>query len=331
MRRTIEAAGAQYQASIEDQRDVMVTLFAEVVLNYVKIREFQQRIAVARANSRGQQESLKLAQDKFIAGISSKLDVTQAQYNLANTQATVPPLEIGKNQALNRLAVLLDQAPGSLNRELAEEKPLPAQQSNLGIGVPADVLRQRPDIRRAERQLAAQTALVGVATAGLYPDFSLSGFIGFQSKKTSDFFNSDSLTWGIGLPVEWTLFDGGRIRSNIEIQDERAEQNLLSYQKAVLTALAEVENAVVAINQDAIQRNLLTQATQAGIEAVRLVLIQYDTGITDFNNVLTTQRDLFLQQEQLVRSEARFVIDYIQLYKALGGGWDIAATETTGP
>jgi NodT family efflux transporter outer membrane factor (OMF) lipoprotein len=326
VRRTIEAAGAGYQASIEDYRDVQVMLFAEVALAYVDVRTAQQRIAYARANSEAQSESLALTRDRYEFGITSKLDVVQAEANLAATEATIPALEISLNQALNRLAVLMGQDAGSLQAEFNNTEPIPMPTEAIGIGVPADVLRQRPDIRRAERLLAAQTAQIGVATADLYPSFGLSGLFGLQARSLDNLFDASSVTWGVGAPIQWNIFSGGRVRGNIQVQDEKAQQLLLLYENKVLLAIEEVENAIMAFNLNQDRRNLLEEATVATGEAVDLVLVQYDTGLTDFNNVLVTQRDLFNQQDQLVATEAQVVVNLITLYKALGGGWELAET-----
>ena len=326
VRRTIEAAGDGYQASIEDYRDVMVTLFAEVALAYVDVRATQQQILYARENIEAQSESLALARDRYESGLSSKLDVAQAGANLAVTQATVPSLELTLNQALNRLAVLLGQDAGSLQAEFSTTQPIPAPEASIGIGVPADVLRQRPDIRRSERLLAAQTAQIGVATADLYPRFGLSGTFRLQSRSLSNLFDASSAAWRLGVPVQWNIFSGGRVRGNIQVQDEKTQQLLFLYENKVLAAIEEVENAIMAFDLNQVRVQYLQKATTATTEAVELVLVQYDTGLTDFNNVLVTQRDLFSQQDQLVASEAEVIVNLITLYKALGGGWDVEDT-----
>ncbi|MDX2477753.1 MAG: efflux transporter outer membrane subunit [Gammaproteobacteria bacterium] len=323
VRRTIEAAGASYQASVEDYRDVLVTLFAEVALSYVDVRFVQQQIVYAKANADAQRESFVLAQGRYETGVSSKLDVVQAMANLAATEASIPALVISLNQALNRLAVLIGQDAGSLQDKFSEAVPTPAPLELIGIGVPAEVLRQRPDIRRAERLLAAQTAQIGVATAELYPRFGLSGFFGLQSRSLGNLFDSSSVTWGLGAPVHWNIFSGGRVRGNIQVQNEKAQQLLLEYKHKVLLAIEEVENAIIAYDLNQVRVKHLREAASATKEAVELVLVQYNTGLTDFNNVLVTQRDLLFQQEQLLATEAQVVVNLIALYKSLGGGWDI--------
>lgn len=327
VRRSIEAAGAQYQASVEDYRDVMVTLFAEVALAYTDVRSAQQRIRYLQDNVATQRDSLALAVDSFESGVSSRLDVAQAETSLAVTQSMIPLMEISLNQSLNRLAVLLGQDAGSLRQELQAAGPIPAPAEAIGVGVPADLLRQRPDIRRSERLLAAQTAQIGVATADLYPSFSIGGFIGLQSRSVADLFDGSSITWGLGAPVQWSLFDGDRIRSNIRVQDEKAEQRLLQYRNGVLSAIEEVDNAIVGYNLSQARKQLLGKATASAGEALDLVLVQYKAGLTDFNNVLVTQRELQTQQDHLVVAESDVVLDLIALYKALGGGWMFEATE----
>jgi NodT family efflux transporter outer membrane factor (OMF) lipoprotein len=331
IRRSIEAAGAGYQASIEDYRDVLATMYAEVALVYVDIRALQQRIFYMQENAGFQRNSLDLAQDRFDSGVSSRLDVAQAQASLSSTLASIPSLEISLNHALNRLAVLLGQDAGSLQAEFSDTRDLPIPAQSLGIGVPANVLRQRPDIRQAERLLAAQTAQIGVATADLYPRFGLGGFFGLQSTSLSNLLDSSSITWGLNSPIQWDIFNGGRVRSNIQMQDEIAQQRLLQYEQKVLSAVEEVENAIVAYNLGKLVQQHLEDSTTATLQAEELVLVQYNTGLTDFNNVLVTQRDLSSQQDRLVVARAQILVDLIALYKALGGGWDVdQPLETSG-
>jgi len=322
VRRSIEAAGANYQASIEDYHDVMVSLYADVATAYIDIRGTQQRIVVARKNADYMAESLKLSEDRYDSGITSRLDVVQARANLEVTLASIPALRITLEEAINRMALLLGQDAGSLQGEFEEIGPLPSTGSLVGIGVPADVLRQRPDIRRAERLLAAQSAEVGIATAGLYPSFSLAGFFGLQSGSLSDLFKGSALSWGLQSPVQWNLFNGGIVRSNILLQNAILEQRLLQYEQQVLKAIQEVENALAAYNLNQVSAGHLASATVAIEEAVNLVLVQYNTGLTDFNNVLVTQRDLLAQQEQLVATRIDIETALVALYRALGGGWN---------
>jgi multidrug efflux system outer membrane protein len=321
LQRSIESATAQYGASIEAERDVMVTLFAEVALAYTTIREFQNRLGYARNNVSLQQDSLALAEERFRTGLSSKLDVVQARSNLETTRAVIPSLETARTQTLNRLAVLLGSQPGSLQSEFSTSKPIPRIQEPLQVSVPTDVVRQRPDIRRAERMLAARTAEIGVATAYLYPDLSLSGFFGLQSRSLNDLLNTDSKMWGIATPVRWSIYNGGQVRGNIRVQQELADQALIEYRQAVLDALAEVEGSLIAYNNEGQRLASLRSAVDATREAVQLTLVQYNTGLTDFNNVMGMQRYLFQLEDQLAVSQARVTMELVGLYKALGGGW----------
>ncbi len=331
IRRQIEAAGAEYEASIEDYRDVLVTLFAEVALAYVEIRSFQRQIQCAEANAAIQRKMLELTRARYHSGISSKLDTAQALSNLSNTEAAIPPFRTRLNSIINRLAVLLDMDTQTLYAKLGKPAPIPLARENIGIGMPADLLRQRPDIRMAEKELAAQTALIGAATADLYPRFAISGFFGLETGSFSDVGGGSSLAWGIRSPVKWNFFSGGKTRSNISFHKEIAQQDLFKYKNTVLKAMEEVQNAIVAHKQEKVRRNWLLVAVAATKEAVDLVVVQYETGLTDFNNVLTTQRSLFTQQDELVASQASVVLNLIRLYKALGGGWPIQGDERKMP
>lgn len=323
IRRQIEAAGAQYEASIEDYRDVLVTLFAEVAMAYLDVRSFQRRIQCAKANAVIQRKMLELTRERYESGIASRLDMAQALSNLSNTEAAIPAFEIDLNRAMNRLAVLLGQDGGTLQEKLREPRPIPIPQMDLGIGVPADLLRQRPDIRMAERRLAAQTAMIGVATADLYPRFAIDGFFGLETGSFSDVGHGSSLAWGLKTPIKWNFFSGGKTRSRIAFEKAVTEQDLYRYENTVLAAVEEVRNAIVAHEKERIRRNWLLGAVAATREAVDLVVVQYETGLTDFNNVLTTQRTLFNQQDRLVASQTDVVLDLVRLYKALGGGWAV--------
>ena len=321
VRRSIESSQAQYESTVETERDVMVTLFAEVAMTYIEVREMQRRVEYATQNISVQRDALGLAQERYDTGLSSQLDVVQAKATLGMTEAALPDFETAKNQALYRLAVLLGQDAGSLQGEFAAPAAIPEPVGRITLGLPVDVVRQRPDVRAAERRLAAQTAQIGVATAALYPSFTLSGFIGLQSRSVNDLFSSNSEMWGASLPFSWNLFDGGRVRSNIELQKQLTETRLLEYRQAVLQALAEVESALVAYNNEHEKLAALRRATAATVEGVRLAMVQYDTGLTNYNNVMTMQRDLFQLQDQLAASEAQLDFELIALYKAVGGGW----------
>jgi len=322
IRRQVEAADAEVEASVEDYRDVLVTLYAEVATNYVNVRSLQERLRLAHDNVEGQENTLKLTTDRFNSGLVSALDVAQAESNLANTRSLIPSLENSLVLALNRLAVLLAMNPGALDEELSDEVPIPTEPDAVTTALPAELLRQRPDIRVAERRLAAQTARIGVATAELYPKFSLTGFLGLQAVSGGDLFSSDSVNWSVGLPIRWNLFAGGAIRSQIAAEKARTEQLILNYERAVLLALEEVEDAMVSYEKEVSRRGHLTNSVNATQRSLDLVLTQYRAGLTDFQNVLDTERSLLLRQDDLASSEGIVIKNLVDLYRALGGGWD---------
>jgi multidrug efflux system outer membrane protein len=322
IRRTVEAADATLQASIEDYRDVLVTLYAEVASAYVDLRTFQKRISFAEANAQAQRSSLQLTRDRYRAGLTSALDVRQAESNLAQTEARIPLLEVGRQTSLNRLAVLLGVAPGALDDELGTPAPIPVPDEAVLVGIPVDLLRRRPDIRAAERSLAAQTALVGVATAELYPSFSLFGLIEFNSTETDNLFEDGSLGWNIMPSFRWPLFTGGKLRNRVRVEQARTDQALVAYELSILLALEEVNNSIIAYGRERERRDRLNEAAVASQQAVSLVETQYTSGLTNFQNFLDTQRSLFNQQDELASSQGQVVLNLIALNKALGGGWD---------
>ena len=257
VRRAVEASEAELAVSHEDLRDVMVSLLAETGLNYVELRSFQTRLSIAKANQKAQEETYGITKVRSESGLTSELDVEQARYNLEQTRSQIPPLQSGLEQAGNRLAVLLGRTPGTLKNELVQTEPIPVTPVEVAVGVPAEVLRRRPDVRRAEQELAAQTALVGVATAELYPKFSLAGSIGLEALSFGNLFSAGSREYGIGPSFFWNIFDSGRIRQNIEVQSALQEQALFSYEVSVLTALVDVENALIAYGDEQLRRLVL--------------------------------------------------------------------------
>ncbi|MDP3284669.1 MAG: efflux transporter outer membrane subunit [Desulfobacterales bacterium] len=320
-RRLVEASTADLQASREDLRDVLVSLLAEVALNYVEVRSFQARIEVAEKNLDIQNESYQLAQFRYQAGLANEIAVYQAKYNLENTRSNIPTLKAALEEVMNRLAVLMGDNPGAIHAELEEQKPVPVSRPDLAVGIPADILRQRPDIRRAERQLAAQTARIGVATADMYPKINLTGSIGFESLTLDNLITSGSRTYSFGPRITWPIFKAGSIRSNIEVQSALQEQYLIQYETALLNALEEVENALVAYMEEQNRRQSLSDAKRAASQAVALAQDLYKAGLTDFTSVLEAQRSLLSFEDQLIQSEGNIISSLIRLYKALGGGW----------
>jgi multidrug efflux system outer membrane protein len=327
VRRSVEAATGDLQASQEDLRNVLVSLLAEVALNYIDVRTSQAEIAVAEANLEAQSETYQLTQWRYEAGLSDELAVQQARYSLESTRSLIPALRTGLEEAMNRIAVLLGEKPGKVHPELEKREPIPVTPLNVAVGVPADLLRRRPDVRQAERQLAAQTARIGVATADLYPKFTLSGSIGLEALSLSNLSSSGAWSLSGGPRITWAIFNGGAIRQNIEVQSALQEQALIQYEATILGALEEVENALVAYAGVQHQRQSLSEATEAARRAVELAQHKYQAGLTDFNNVLDAQRSLLSLQEQLAQSEGNVTSNLVRLYKALGGGWTSMASD----
>jgi NodT family efflux transporter outer membrane factor (OMF) lipoprotein len=327
-RRTVEAAEADLDASRENLRDVLVTLISEVAMNYIELQSARSRLSIAGANLAAQAETFSITQWRFKAGLTTELDVEQARYSLGQTRAQLPALEVSAQQAENRITVLLGKHPGSLKDRLADHSPVPVPPPDIAVGIPADVIRLRPDVRRAERWLAAETARVGVAAADLYPKFRLSGSIGVEALTFDNLFLYSSRTYGISPGFSWNIFDAGKIRQNIEVKNALQEQSLIQYEQAVLAALADVENALVAFTRERVRMESLREAAQAAQRASDLAQSQYLSGLIDFQAVLIAQRASLSLQDQVASSEADVISNLISLYKALGGGWTmIAETE----
>lgn len=330
VRRAVEASEAELAAEQETLRDVLVTLCAEVGRNYLEVRILQTRLWVTEENFTLQQETYDLNLARYQAGLSSELPVQQARSNLENTGARIPGLRNSLEEAKNRIAVLTGEIPGSLHALLARRGSIPMVSTTMSVGIPAETLRQRPDIRRAERNLAAQSARVGVATADLYPKFRLAGSIGLESGNSADLFASGSDTWSIRPSLSWKVFDGKAIRRNIEVRSAIEEQYLLAYKATVLSALEEVENTLNAHIEELRRRERLQAAVEAARSAEKLAENQYEAGLSDFITVLDTQRSLLSLEEQLIESQGKVSINMIRLYKALGGGWSTVSPPTPG-
>jgi NodT family efflux transporter outer membrane factor (OMF) lipoprotein len=330
VRRQTEAAEANLAATMEDQRAVLVSLAAEVARNYVELRAYQQRLAIARENSRSQEQTVDLVRNKFHLGLGNELEVAQAETLLAQTRAEMPALESGAVQAMHQLALLLGQQPQTLKTELAQAGATPPVPPRLPLSLPSELLRQRPDIRSAERQLAAATANVGVATADLFPRFSLAALIGLQNSSLSDLVSSASHFWLVGPAINWSLFDGGRRRAVLEASEAQRQRAELTYEKTVLTALVETENALVAINRERETYEMLKTAVDSSQRATFIARGLYKAGLTPFLNVLQSENALYQSQDKQAQSGQRLAVDMIALYKALGGGWQFpAAAEPT--
>ena len=321
-RRSVEAARANLEASIEDRRDVLVTLLGDVANNYIELRGRQRQLAVTQANLEAQQEILRLTRIRFDAGLASDLEIAQAEGQAQTTEAQIPTLESGIKQTAYRLDLLLGAQPGTTWNELSGQAPIPALPPQARVGMPAELLRRRPDIRRAERQLAAATAQIGAATADLYPRFFLIGTFGLQSISASDWFTAQSRFWSIGPTVTWPVFDAGKIRANIEIRNAQQEQALKRYEKSVLSALGDVETALVNYSKEQTRYRSLLAAVDANRRALRMSNELYTQGLVAFLNVLDAERALYSSENDLAQSEANMASNLVALYKALGGGWE---------
>jgi len=321
VRRGVEAAEADIRAAVEDRRDVLVTLLAEVALDYIDLRIFQQRIAIAQENLSVQQHTADLTHKRKAAGFVGALDVANADAQVATTASTIPPLEASTQQTIYSLSILLGEPPGALLAELSPASAIPAAPPNPPAGIPSDLLRRRPDIRRAEAQIHSATARIGVATAQLFPTFQLTGSGGFTGSHSNDLFDWAHRFWSIGPSANWQLFSGGAVTSNIEVQRALEEQAFLTYQQTVLTALQDVENALIASAREAAHRKELVDAVASNAKAVDYATQLYVNGQTDFLSVLDAQRSLFATQDALVQSTGAVSTDLVALYKALGGGW----------
>ena len=322
IRRSVESADALLGAAREELHVILVSLLAETALNYVEVRTFQARLAVAEANIKTQEETYGLIRSRFNAGLSDELPVQQALYNLENSKSQLPTLRAGLEASNNRLAVLLGEPPGALKQLLENRKPIPQTPITVAVGIPAETLRHRPDVRQAERILASRTAEIGAATAELYPGFGISGIIGLQSISAGDLLNWGSRNWKIGPGVNWNVFDAGAIRKNIDIRQAQRDQALIRYESTILNALEEVENALKSYAEEQLRRKSLSEATDAARKAVQLAQDRYTAGLVDFSNVLDAQRSLLSFQDQLAQSEGAVTANLVRMYKAFGGGWN---------
>jgi NodT family efflux transporter outer membrane factor (OMF) lipoprotein len=328
VRRSVEAADADIAAAQADLRDVLVTLTSEVALNYLDLRGFQRQLAIAQQNLAAQEDTARLVRRRQQAGFIRTLDLTSADAQVASTRSQIPRLEQAERQTIYNIAFLLGLEPGALVAELEPDSAVPRAPAEVPVGLPSDLLRRRPDIRRAEANLHAATARVGVATADLFPRFSLTGSLGTAGGTVKSLGNASSAFWSIGPSLSWPIFTAGSIRANIAVQNESQEQAAIFYEQSVLAALRDVESALVAYAREQQRRVSLREAVDANRERVRLAQKLYAGGETDSLNVLDAQRSLFAVEEALVQSDVTVATNLVSLYKALGGGWEAVAPAT---
>ncbi len=321
--RQVESSAASLDASVASYDGALVSLVSQVAQNYILIRTFQRRIDVANANIEAQQESLRITQAKLDAGEVSELDADQAETLVYNSIATRIGLELSLQQLKNSLAVLLGEPPQSFNYLLDDKGEIPSVKPNIALGMPQDIIRRRPDIRVAERQLAAQSAQIGVAITDLYPSFSLGGAIGSSAEESDDLFENDNNTWNLSAGFNWNIFNYGRLRSNVRLQDARFQQLLSDYRNTVVQAQGDVENSIVAYLKSHEQLDAYETAVKASQRAVDTATIQYQAGQIQFNTLLSTLTDNALQQDVYASTQGSVNTNLVQVYLSLGGGWEI--------
>ena len=329
VRRSVEASTAEVAATEAARRDVLVTLISEVARNYFELRGAQHQLDVARRNAANQRETLDLTVTKLQAGRATELDSARARALVNSTLAVIPLLETAVKRAIYRLGVLVGREPAALESDLAVPAPLPALPALVNIGNPADLLRRRPDIRSAERALAAATARIGVQTADLFPRVTFNGRLAFEAQRLSGFGKSGSDTYSFGPAISWAALDLGRVGARIKAAHARADGELAFYEKTVLAALEETENALVGFGRERVRRDYLKEAARAGGEAVALARQRYQSGIAEFFPVLDAERTLLDVEAQLAQSETRTATGLVAIFKALGGGWEVEATPAT--
>jgi NodT family efflux transporter outer membrane factor (OMF) lipoprotein len=327
-RRGIQAADAGLHASIADYDNVLVSLTGDVGANYINIRTIEQRLAIARENVKIQTESLQIAEARFLGGTTSERDVEQARTELASTQATIPTLESQLRQSQNALCVLLGKPPQNLAELMQGTAVIPVPPPQVAVGIPADLLRRRPDIRAAEMQAMAQCSRIGVAKADLFPAFSLTGAMGLAASDVTNFYLSDIWQWrsrtgSFGPTFQWNILNYGQITNQVRVQDARFQELLIAYQNAVLKAQQEVEDNLIAFIKSQERAKFLVQSTGAARRSLGLAIIQYREGITDFTTVLTAQQALLTQQNDLAVTLGDIARNLVGLYRALGGGWQL--------
>jgi NodT family efflux transporter outer membrane factor (OMF) lipoprotein len=321
-RRSIEAAWANVAASEEGRRAILIGLLAEVATNYIELRSAQSRLLIARDTLEAQRKTLSIIQARVTNGLTTEVDLQQQIAEVATTTASMAPLETTERENMHVLAFLIAADPTALVDELSRPREMPPAPPPPPLGLPSDLLRRRPDIRQAERSLAAATAQIGAAQADLFPKFSLTGMVGLDASQPKNLVDWSSRYFALSPGVTWPILDWGRIRSNIKVQNEIQAQALTSYENTVARAIKEVEDALVRYDREQAHRAALADAAQASSKALELARASYERGLIDFLTVLTSQRSLLAAQDSLAQSDAAIRSDLVKLYAALGGGWE---------
>ena len=322
-RRGVASADAEVLSAVASYDDALVTLISDVVTDYVTLRILQERLAVTRANVEVQRRGLDLAETRFRGGTATELDRTQATALVRDTEAVTYELETAIIQTQNRLSVLLGLSPRDLSEFIGEAKPIPVSPASVAVGIPADLLRRRPDIRRAERELAAQSERIGIAQSDLFPSFSLTGDIRLVAENLGDLFEGESVQAFGGPGFRWDILNYGRIENSVRVQDARFQALVGQYENTVLRAQAEVENSIAGYLGAQRQIVALTDSVAAAQRAVQVAETQYRGGIADYTRVLTTQNFLQTEQDRQVSTRGAAALNLISLYRAMGGGWEL--------
>jgi NodT family efflux transporter outer membrane factor (OMF) lipoprotein len=330
-RRAVEAGAAVLDASVANYDDVLVTLLGDVASTFVRLRTVQERIKYTRENIELQRETLKLAEARFKANVQNEPDVDQARSTLAQTESQIPELEISLRQAGNQLCVLLGIPVEDLRRRLGIG-PIPTAPPDVAVGIPADLLRRRPDVRRAERLAAAQCALIGVAESDFYPHVAINGVIGYSADPIKELFTSQAFTGAIGPAFQWNILNYRRILNNFRVQDAKFQELVAAYQETVLTADCDVENGLVVFLRSQQRAKWLAESVDAAEKAVVILRAQGKAGTVDFTRVIQVEQTKVLQQDSLAQARGEIAQGLIQVYRALGGGWQLRCTgcETAG-
>jgi NodT family efflux transporter outer membrane factor (OMF) lipoprotein len=322
-RRSIEAANAKLEAGVEGLRSTLLTLLGDVAKNYTELRANQAQLEITRRHVAVQQQTVEVTHERFKLGLTSFLDVAQAEAQKATTESNLPTLGAAIKQSMHRLGILLGKEPNALKAELSGVRPLPKAAGVPAAGLPSELLTRRPDLRQAERQLAAASADIGVATAELYPKFDLAATLGLQGNTVSNLLSiSSGRYWSVAPGVSWRLFDGGKTRATVENKRGVYVETLAKYRASFLKALEEVENALTTYYAEQKKHRILAESVRANEEAVTLANERYRKGLTSFLDVLVAEKNLYSAQSSLSQSEANLLTNLISLYKALGGGWD---------
>jgi NodT family efflux transporter outer membrane factor (OMF) lipoprotein len=320
-RRAVEAADANLDAQVAGYDNILVLLQAEVAANYIQMRAYEERLHLARKNVDLQTETLRIVTLREQQGLVTELDVQQATAILGGTEAMIPVLETARRRTQNRLCVLLGEPPHLQSALVQSPGAIPVPPEGVVVGIPAEVLSRRPDVRQAERQAAAQSARIGIAEAEFYPHIAITGTIGLQAEKSNQLFQSDSIAGAIGPGIRWNILNYGRIKNNVRAQDALFQQAILNYRDTVLRANEEVENGIVGFLNEQTRVKSLTKSMQAAVRSVEIALRQYEKGMISYQPLLESQRAVVQQQDALAESRGTVGLQMVGLYKALGGGW----------